>query len=85
MASVTSHDTGVITVAGPAVIKMSLNNKNGPTWYGWYVIRGWYENGGQTVMKLNGPWQPRAGGSLDPEAFNLDAFGKNTYYWIRGK
>ncbi|HEX3154691.1 MAG TPA: hypothetical protein VHV32_08705 [Candidatus Angelobacter sp.] len=85
MASVTSQDAGVITVAGPAVIKMSLNNKNGPTWYGWYVVRGWYANSGQTVMKLNGPWQPRADGSLDPEAFNLDAFGKNTYYWIRGK
>jgi hypothetical protein len=36
-------------------------------------------------MKLNGPWPPRADGSIDPEAYNLDAFGKNTYYWIRGK
>jgi hypothetical protein len=36
-------------------------------------------------MKLNGPWRPAADGSLDPQAYNLDAFGKNTYYWIRGK
>jgi hypothetical protein len=50
----------------------------------WDVIRGWYASGGQTVMKLNGPWQLRGDGSLDPEAFNLDAWGKNTYYWVRG-
>jgi hypothetical protein len=34
-------------------------------------------------IKLNGPWQRRADGSLDPEAFNLDAWGKNAYYWVR--
>jgi hypothetical protein len=32
-------------------------------------------NGGQTVMKLNGPRRPRAVGSLDPEAFNVDGWG----------
>jgi hypothetical protein len=69
-------------VAGPSVIEISINN--GPTWHGWYVIRGWHVSGGQSVMKLNGPWAAaRRDGSLDPEAFSLDAWGKNSYYWIR--
>ena len=85
VSSVTSRDTGVIAAAGPSVIEISIDNKNGPTWHGWYVIRGWYQTGGQTVMKLNGPWQLQADGSLPPEAFNLDAWGKNTYYWVRAR
>jgi len=80
--AITEQTKGTVTVTPKGMVMIARKNGDAIN-RTWYVVRGWIDSPDQTIMKINGPWQLRADGTLEDDAWDpLKATNYNSY-WVR--
>ena len=76
--------SGTVSLSPEGLLELRTTSE-GKTRSAYYGIRGWRQEADRTVLVVNGPWWPRADGTIDPDALAPGRATNLEAEWVRSR